>query len=125
MGMERKVFWTSFTILGLVADFALPLWWALAATIPLGVLCWWLAYRSGWIWQHFDKLAPICNQRIALAVHRSASAAPAVVQDLHLLIHDRSPDHLTFRCANSRGSFVIAAAQSWSGERYKKKRHHQ
>jgi hypothetical protein len=46
--MERKVFWTTFTIAGLVADFALPLWWALAATVPIGVACWWLAYRSGW-----------------------------------------------------------------------------
>jgi hypothetical protein len=26
----------------------LPLWWALAATIPVGYLSWWIAYRSGW-----------------------------------------------------------------------------
>ena len=28
--MERKIFWISFTVLGLAADFLLPLWWALA-----------------------------------------------------------------------------------------------
>jgi hypothetical protein len=47
-GMQRKVFWTTFSVLGIVADLALPLWWALAATIPLGWLSWWIAYRSGW-----------------------------------------------------------------------------
>ncbi len=31
-----------------VADLSLPLWWALAATIPIGLLSWWLAYRSDW-----------------------------------------------------------------------------
>jgi hypothetical protein len=46
--MRRKVFWGTFTILGLLADLALPLWWALAATVPIGVLCWWIAYRSDW-----------------------------------------------------------------------------
>jgi hypothetical protein len=33
--MERKIFWTTFAILGLAADFVLPLWWALCATIPI------------------------------------------------------------------------------------------
>jgi hypothetical protein len=33
--MERKIFWISLTVLGLVADFVLPLWWALGATIPI------------------------------------------------------------------------------------------
>jgi hypothetical protein len=46
--MQRKVFWIAFTVLGLAADFAFPLWWALAATIPIGCVSWWLAYRSGW-----------------------------------------------------------------------------
>jgi hypothetical protein len=46
--MQRKVFWTAFTVLGVIADFGLPLWWALAATIPIGVASWWLAYRSDW-----------------------------------------------------------------------------
>ena len=45
--MEKKIFWVTFTVLGLVADVVLPLWWALAATIPIGVFSWWLAYRSG------------------------------------------------------------------------------
>jgi len=46
--MERKVFWLTFGFLGLVADFVLPLWWAMGATIPIFAFSWWLAYRSGW-----------------------------------------------------------------------------
>ena len=46
--MQRKVFWTLFVLLGLLADFTLPLGWALAATIPIIVACWWVAYRSDW-----------------------------------------------------------------------------
>lgn len=46
--MQRRVFWIAFTVLGLIADFALPLWWALAATVPIGIASWWLAYRSDW-----------------------------------------------------------------------------
>jgi len=47
--MQRKIFWTVFTILGLAADVALPIWWGLLATIPIGYLSWWMAYRSDWI----------------------------------------------------------------------------
>jgi len=46
--MQRKVFWILFLLLGLIADFTLPLWWALASTIPILVVCWWVAYRSDW-----------------------------------------------------------------------------
>lgn len=46
--MERKIFWSTFTLLGLMADMVLPLWWAVGATIPILFFCWWLAYRSGW-----------------------------------------------------------------------------
>lgn len=46
--VERKVFWITFTALGLLADFTLPLWWALIATIPIGMASWWVAYRSDW-----------------------------------------------------------------------------
>jgi hypothetical protein len=46
--MERKIFWFSFTVLGILADVVLPLWWALGATLPIGYLSWWIAYRSGW-----------------------------------------------------------------------------
>jgi hypothetical protein len=46
--MERKMFWIMFTVLGLGADFVLPLWWALGATIPIFILSWWVAYRSDW-----------------------------------------------------------------------------
>ena len=46
--MERKIFWAVFTVLGLAADFTLPLWWALFSTMPIVVISWWVAYRSGW-----------------------------------------------------------------------------
>jgi hypothetical protein len=46
--MQRKVFWLSFSAIGIVADLALPFWWALFATIPAGMLAWWIAYRSDW-----------------------------------------------------------------------------
>jgi hypothetical protein len=46
--MERKIFWMTFTILCLAADFVLPLWWSLFSAVPIGVLSWWVAYRSDW-----------------------------------------------------------------------------
>ena len=46
--MEKKIFWIVFTILGLVADFVLPLWLGLVATIPILYISWWVAYRSDW-----------------------------------------------------------------------------
>jgi len=46
--MQRKIFWTTFMALGLIADFALPIWWALGATIPIFFISWWVAYRSEW-----------------------------------------------------------------------------
>jgi hypothetical protein len=46
--VERRIFWLIFAVLGLVADFILPLWWALFATIPICILSWWVAYRSDW-----------------------------------------------------------------------------
>jgi hypothetical protein len=46
--MQKKIFWLSFTALGLIADLALPLVWSIAATVPIAVGCWWVAYRSDW-----------------------------------------------------------------------------
>jgi hypothetical protein len=46
--VQRKIFWLIFVVLGLVADFTLPILWALLATLPIIVLAWWVAYRSGW-----------------------------------------------------------------------------
>jgi hypothetical protein len=48
--MEKKIFWAAFMALGVLADLFLPMWWALIATIPIGIFSWWLAYRSGWFW---------------------------------------------------------------------------
>jgi hypothetical protein len=44
--MEKKIFWLTFTVLGIVADVCLPLVWAVVATLPIGVFSWWLAYKS-------------------------------------------------------------------------------
>ena len=46
--MEKKIVWAAFTVLGVAADLALPLWWSLVATIPIGIVSWWIAYRSDW-----------------------------------------------------------------------------
>ena len=46
--MQRKVFWAVFITLGLIADFTLPLLWGILATIPIGIVSWWVAYRSDW-----------------------------------------------------------------------------
>jgi hypothetical protein len=46
--MEKKIFWALFTVLGLLADFLLPIWWGLAATVPILFISWWVAYRSDW-----------------------------------------------------------------------------
>ena len=46
--MERKVFWLLYITLGLIMDFSMPMEWSLPLNIPLIILCWWVAYRSGW-----------------------------------------------------------------------------
>jgi len=46
--MQKKVFWIVFLSLSVVADVMLPLLWGMLATMPLVVLSWWIAYRSGW-----------------------------------------------------------------------------
>jgi hypothetical protein len=46
--MEKRIFWISLTVLSLLADVVLPLWWGIAATIPIVVISWWIAYRSDW-----------------------------------------------------------------------------
>ncbi len=46
--MQRKIFWLLFLTLGGVMDFVLPWVWGLVLSLPLLVLCWWVAYRSGW-----------------------------------------------------------------------------
>ena len=60
--MERKIFWLLFITLGLAMDFMLPLVWSLALTLPLLVLCWWVAYRSGWF-SLFCPLLPCLSRK--------------------------------------------------------------
>jgi uncharacterized membrane protein len=46
--MEKRIFWALFIGLSLVTDLSLPLLWGVLATIPIVMLSWWVAYRSGW-----------------------------------------------------------------------------
>ncbi len=46
--MEKKLFWLIFIGLSLIADVVLPFWWAVAATLPILFVSWWVVYRSGW-----------------------------------------------------------------------------
>jgi hypothetical protein len=46
--MQKKIFWALFIVLGAILDIAVPIVWALVLTMPLLILCWWIAYRSGW-----------------------------------------------------------------------------
>jgi hypothetical protein len=46
--VQRKIFWAIFIVLGLIADFSLPLIWGIIATIPILFVSWWIAYRSEW-----------------------------------------------------------------------------
>jgi len=46
--MQKKIFWLLLTVLSLIVDVSVPLWWGLALTIPIVMLSWWVAYRSGW-----------------------------------------------------------------------------
>lgn len=47
--VEKKIFWTIFLGLSLLADVFLPFFWGMIATLPIVVLSWWLVYRSGWL----------------------------------------------------------------------------
>ena len=47
--MERKIFWIVIAVLGLLAVIVLPLWWAVAAVIPIVVIAWWAGYESPWL----------------------------------------------------------------------------
>jgi uncharacterized membrane protein len=46
--MQGKIFWMLVAVLSVLADFMLPLWIGLLATIPIVMASWWIAYRSGW-----------------------------------------------------------------------------
>lgn len=47
--MERKIFWVVVAVLGFPAVIALPLWWAVAATLPIVLTAWWAGYESVWL----------------------------------------------------------------------------
>jgi hypothetical protein len=47
-GVEKKMFWAIYIVLSLVADFTLSFTWSLILSVPLLVLSWWIAFKSGW-----------------------------------------------------------------------------
>jgi hypothetical protein len=57
--MERRIFWIVVAVLGLLAVILLPLWLAVAATIPIVLIAWWLGYQSPWLRRYIpvDKKA--------------------------------------------------------------------
>ena len=44
--VERKAFWITFTILGLLGLWGLPFLWAVTLLGPIGVICWWILFRT-------------------------------------------------------------------------------
>jgi len=46
--VQRRIFWLLLLTTSLVMDITLPFAWSLALTLPLVIVCWWVAYRSGW-----------------------------------------------------------------------------
>ncbi len=46
--MQKKVFWMLFAVLDLLAGMLLPFWWAVASTVPILLVTWWVVYRSEW-----------------------------------------------------------------------------
>ena len=42
------MFWLLAAAMSTLAGLALPFYWGLAATLPILVACWWIAYRSDW-----------------------------------------------------------------------------
>ncbi len=46
--MQKRMFWVIWMVLDLIAGVVLPFWWALVASIPTGILAWWVAYKSDW-----------------------------------------------------------------------------
>lgn len=47
------MFWAIIAVLGLIVVALLPLWWAVAATVFVVLLAWWVAYESRWVRRRF------------------------------------------------------------------------
>lgn len=50
--MERTIFWIVVAVLGLLAVTVLPLWWAVAAVVPIVLVAWWAGYETIWLRRH-------------------------------------------------------------------------
>ena len=48
--VQKKIFWLLVVVLGLIADFALPLIWGMVATVPIILISWWIVYRTDWFY---------------------------------------------------------------------------
>lgn len=46
--MQTKIFWAIYIVLSLIADFTLSFTWSLILAVPLLLVSWWIAFKSGW-----------------------------------------------------------------------------
>ena len=46
--LQKKIFWLVFIGLDMMTGFAVSFVWSLILTLPIIVLSWWIAYKSGW-----------------------------------------------------------------------------
>ena len=46
--LQQKIFWIIYLILSTAISFMVSFMWSLILSIPLIVISWWIAYRSGW-----------------------------------------------------------------------------
>ncbi len=48
VAMQKKIFWLIFITLSALAGVLLPCWWAMAVSVPILFITWWVVYRSEW-----------------------------------------------------------------------------
>jgi hypothetical protein len=46
--LQKKIFWLVFIGLDMMTGFVVSFIWSLVLTLPIIVLSWWIAYKSGW-----------------------------------------------------------------------------
>lgn len=46
--LQKKIFWLVFIGLDMMTGFVVSFVWSLILTLPIIVLSWWIAYKSGW-----------------------------------------------------------------------------
>jgi len=46
--MQKKIMWGLISLLSVISSVYLGFFWGSIAVIPITVLSWWVAYKSGW-----------------------------------------------------------------------------